>query len=296
MALDGLPLLSRRAWGQLTAVRALRARRFDLAVNLYEISTFRGMLKMAALFAAAHPRLAAGRDTDGRGFFYSVKSPDSQQDRLNHGEHYARLAALLGCKVRPEDKAALWITDAAQAAAAAFLARHAAPDTVWFGVNPGSTRKSRLWRPERFAKVADALAFRHGMRAVITGGPGEGPLAAEIAAAMKSQPAVAAERLAFEESLALIQGLRLLVTTHSSLMHAANAFDVPFVALCGISDMNRDGPYHPAPGRYAVVTGTGDKKTSPSQDEASPAMLAITEPAVIGAAEELLRRTANGQD
>jgi ADP-heptose:LPS heptosyltransferase len=131
------------------------------------------------------------------------------------------------------------------------------------------------------------------MRAVILGGPGEGHLAAEIAALMSTRPALAAERLSFEQTLALVRGLRLLVTTHSALMHAANAFDVPFVALCGISDMDRDGPYRPVPERFAVVKGARDDSDRP-EDEPSPAMLAITEAEVTSASEALLRRIAHG--
>ncbi len=264
------------SWKEPKIISLLRRQRFDLAFNLYEISSVLGMLKMAALFTALRAGVSAGRDTDGRGFFYSIKSPDSPADGLDHGEHYARLLTLLGCEVNPEDKSALWISAPAEDTAEDFLKSNAlAGSGAFFGIHPGSARISRLWVPERFAQVADALALRYGSRAVITGGPGEEPLARQVASLMRSNPVVAAGRLDFEASLSLVRRMRFLLTTHSSLMHAANAFEVPFVALCGISDMRRDGPYKPAAGRWAVVKAL------------QPDMRLITAEAVFSAAEIL---------
>ncbi len=256
VALDGRLGPAPDTWQWLRTIAALRRERFDLALNLYEISTVTGMLKMRALMAAISPGVSAGRDTDGRGSFYTLRSPDSPKDGINHGEHYARLAALVGCEVRPEEKSALWIGAEAEKSVSAFLeSRGLPPGAAFFGVHPGAQRSSRFWLPERFAQTADALARANGLKAVILGGPGEEGLARNVASLMKSEPVIAAGLIGFEQSLDLFRRMRLLVATHSSLMHAANAFDVPCVALCGISDMLRDGPYRPAPGRFAVVKG-----------------------------------------
>ncbi len=254
VALDAFHLFSPAAAKQLRLICELRAERFDLALNLYEISTFAGMLKMRALFAAISPALCAGRDTDGRGSFYDIRSPDSPADGADHGEHYSRLVDLLGCQTRPQDKAALWINADARQAAEDFLsANQARPGEAFLGIHPGSARRSRHWLPGRFAQTADALSRSCGLRVVILGGAGEAGLAEEVASLMEHNPLLSAGKLSFESSLALIQRLRLLICTHSSLMHAANAFSVSFVALQGISDMRRDGPYQPAPGRYVVI-------------------------------------------
>jgi ADP-heptose:LPS heptosyltransferase len=284
VAIDGA-LFSPGAARRLRLLLDLRAERFGLAVNLYEISTLAGMLKVRALFAALSPALTAGRDTDGRGSFYDLRSPDSRADGMGHGEHYARLLSLLGCEVRPEEKGALWMGGEARREAAEFLRRGgASPGEPLLGLQPGSQRASRLWLPERFAEAADALCAKTSARAVILGGPGEEPLAAGMASRMSSRPIVAAGALGFEASLALLPRLRLFLGTHSSLMHAANALGVPFVVLRGQSDMARDGPYLPAPGRFAVVEGRAPQGAAGPEDEPSPAMRSISVEEVVRAA------------
>ncbi|MFA5162505.1 MAG: glycosyltransferase family 9 protein [Elusimicrobiales bacterium] len=287
VAMDNSGLLPPSRWAAcFNAALGLRRGRFDLAVNLYQISSAAGMLKMAALFLAVAPSASAGRDTDGRGFFYGIKLPDSSADGVCQGEHYARLVARLGGRAEPREKADLWISAPARRAADDFLARNGLAPGRFIGINPGGAQLSHRWTADGFAAVAQMLKLRAGMPALITGGPGEETLAAEIAAKIPGGAAVSAGKFGFDGTLALVKSMRLLVTTHSSLMHAANAFETPFVALAGISDIRRDGPYAPAAGRFEFIQHAG----FPCGDEnrPSPAMLAIRPEEVFAAAERLL--------
>jgi len=43
-------------------------------------------------------------------------------------------------------------------------------------LNPGGNNPAKRWPPERFARVADHLAERHGLRVLINGSPAEAEL------------------------------------------------------------------------------------------------------------------------
>jgi ADP-heptose:LPS heptosyltransferase len=116
-------------------------------------------------------------------------------------------------------------------------------------------------------------------------------LAAGAAALMKKRPIVCAGRFSFEETLALIRKMDLLITTHTSLMHAATMLGVPCAVLVGMSDCVRDGPYRPEPGTSAVVRGQSENDPAlADEDEASTSMSAITAAEVVATAETLWRK------
>ncbi len=54
-------------------IRELRKRKFDIMVNLENISTWKGSLKMFFLFMLVKARYTLGRDTEGKGYFFDLK-------------------------------------------------------------------------------------------------------------------------------------------------------------------------------------------------------------------------------
>lgn len=111
-------------------------------------------------------------------------------------------------------------------------------------LNPGGGWASKLWPAERFARTAAGLRDR-GLRALVTWGPGEEPLADRIVAASGG----AAERC-FETSLLelaeLVRRARLVVAADTGPLHLACAVGTPVVALFGPTDPARNGPFSPA--------------------------------------------------
>ena len=102
-------------------------------------------------------------------------------------------------------------------------------------VAPGAAfGAAKLWPPERFAAVLDALHERRGLRAVATGGPGEEPLLRAVAAAA-SHPVVTTEGagLGLHELKPLVADARLLLVGDSGPRWYAAAFDVPCVSVMG---------------------------------------------------------------
>jgi heptosyltransferase-2 len=100
---------------------------------------------------------------------------------------------------------------------------------------PGAAFGSaKLWPPERFAAVLDMLHAERGWRGVVTGGPGEERLIAEVVASSRSGAVSLAETDRTLSSLrALIADSRLLLVGDSGPRWIAAAFDVPCVSIMG---------------------------------------------------------------
>lgn len=109
-------------------------------------------------------------------------------------------------------------------------------------VNPGANWLSKRWGAARYAEVTDRLAAEHGLRPLILWGPGERPLAEDVAGSMK-QKAVLAPETTLKQVMALIGRCRLFIGGDSGPLHIASALGVPTVALFGPSDPARNGPY-----------------------------------------------------
>lgn len=293
VVLDGASLGSPVSWpGLVRRLAALRRCRYDLALSLYEISSFPGMVKLYALFKLLGAARTAGRNTCGRGFFFETRIPETYASPLHQADYYAQLVRSVGGGAASPAADDLWTTPAAELAVRDYLAGLGLPPgTPLIGVNPGGARASRRWAPEKFAEAADLLSGKYGAAVVVVGGPGEERLAEEVAARMRKKPAVCAGRFDFAGSVSLLKRLRLLITTHSSLMHAANSLGTPHVALIGMSDPVRDGPYRPDPSRSAVVGAALPGDPAPRDDALySSSMAAITAGQVVAAAERLLGR------
>ncbi len=93
---------------------------------------------------------------------------------------------------------------------------------------------AKLWPPERFAEVLDALWLERGWRGVVTGGPGEEALVGAVAAASsRGVISLAKEPRDLERLKALVQGAKLLLVGDSGPRWYAAAFDVPCISVMG---------------------------------------------------------------
>ncbi|MGD9849513.1 MAG: lipopolysaccharide heptosyltransferase II [Desulfuromonas sp.] len=201
------------------------------------------LLLQNAFEAALIARLAgipwrAGYRTDGRGLLLSHGVARTAADkRRHHTDYYLELLRRLGLNA-PAAPLLLACTSAEQDAARTLLAGQRP-----VAINPGAAYGSaKRWLPERFAAVADALADRYGVPIVLTGGPNEQAIGADIAAAMRSPVQNLIGRTSVRQLMALLQQCRLLVTNDSGPMHVAAAFGVPLVAVFGSTDHRTTSP------------------------------------------------------
>lgn len=223
-------------WGKLAFLRRLRCGRFDLAVILDDSAD----MVLHAWLAGIPVRFGVSRKRKFRRLYTAfVPHSASRHETL---DHFRDLVEMLGCDTSdyrprlypsPEDK---------QVAETVLHQAGWDRQTPLVGINPGASREHRRWFPERFAQVCDALSAE-GYGCVILGGPGDEPLAEEIARNCQCRPLVLTGRLTILQVCTLLLSLRVLITADTGPLHLAAAMGTRVVALYGISDPACTGPY-----------------------------------------------------
>ncbi|WP_276609549.1 lipopolysaccharide heptosyltransferase II [Trichloromonas acetexigens] len=213
-------------------VGELRRERFDLAILL------QNAVEAAILATLAGIPRRAGYRSDGRGLLLSHGVPvGAAEKRLHHTDYYLRMLSGVGI-VGETGPLQLACTAEEIAEAEARLG-----GGQWLAVNPGAAYGSaKRWIPQRFAEVADRLAETHGLRVLLTGGPGEIEIGRDIAQAMTHQPLNLIGQTQVREMMALLSRCRLMITNDSGPMHVAAAFGVPLVAVFGPTDHTTTSP------------------------------------------------------
>lgn len=155
----------------------------------------------------------------------------------------------------------------------------AAPGAVV--LHPGAASASRRWPVERWAEVARVLAG-DGRHVVISGGPSETELAAEVVRRARLPPeASLAGRTGVLALAALVADASLLIAGDTGVAHLATAYRTPSVLLFGPTPPALWGP--PADRSDHTVLwsgGTGD----PHGAATDPGLLRITVAQVLAAA------------
>ncbi|HEY6862519.1 MAG TPA: glycosyltransferase family 9 protein, partial [Burkholderiales bacterium] len=111
-------------------------------------------------------------------------------------------------------------------------------------VHPGAQLASRRWPPERFARVADALAAE-GHTVVLTGTAGEAAVTCAVAGAMRSRAIDLTGLTSLGALAALIARARLLVCNDTGVSHVASATRTPSVVVSCGADTARWSPLDP---------------------------------------------------
>lgn len=238
---------SRHFWS-LTA--DLRRRRFGLAVNLYQVATWGGTIRMWLLFAGISADQTAGRSSGGRGFFFGIRSPN----RPHEIDAQLALAAALGCPT-DEDRLELWIPDVSRDSAATHLREAGLSGGEPFAVlNVGSNRPEARWPPEKAIVVAREIHRTTGLRILLTGDSSEADLANALSIKLGDCTRSLAGRTDILELSAILEWAKVVVTTDSGPMHMAAALGTPIVALFGPGDPTITGP-RGRPGQVVVLQG-----------------------------------------
>jgi ADP-heptose:LPS heptosyltransferase len=108
-------------------------------------------------------------------------------------------------------------------------------------VHPGASIPKRRWPAAAFAAVADRLAER-GSVVVLTGGPDERDLTAQVSSLMRRLAVDLGGRTSLRQLAALISNATLLVSNDTGLSHVAAATRTPSVIVSPVSDPRRWAP------------------------------------------------------
>jgi ADP-heptose:LPS heptosyltransferase len=108
-------------------------------------------------------------------------------------------------------------------------------------IHAGARLRSRRWPAARFGQVADGLAAR-GWQIVLTGGPDERAIAAEVRRHMAAPALDLSGRTTLGALALLVSRSALLVSNDTALSHIAAATGTPSVIVCSGADPERWAP------------------------------------------------------
>lgn len=226
--------------GWLAVSQAVRARRFDLVVDL------QGLLRSALLawISRAPVRVGFAEAREGSPRLYTHRV--AANGIAGHAvDRYLLIAQRLGALVEGTGRLLFPLPHDADANARVgrlLWAEGVAPGTVLAAMNPTARWATKQWPSERFAAVGDQLQ-QQGVRVVIIGDMGSRPLAEMIGHHMRTKPIDLVGKTTVKELIALLRRARVLITNDSGPMHLAAALETPVVALFGPTDPRKTGPY-----------------------------------------------------
>lgn len=209
-------------------LRELRGQRYDCVVaDITQVSARYGMI--AALVGA---KASVGFDlAKGAPFFTQrLVVPDD----ASFVECNLLLARTLGADPSPFGERFYYSADDASYAGG-LLARHGVGDR-FVAIHPTSNWQSKTWFPERWAKVADALAERHALAVVFVGTTAEAPYVESIRELMTVRSVVLNGATDLPQLGAVLDRATLFVGTDSGPRHIAGALGRAQVTVMSSQD------------------------------------------------------------
>jgi heptosyltransferase-2 len=293
--LDGLPSFDeviemrgeKRLRGLVRLARSLRKAKCDLGLILTH--SFRSAL----LARLAGIKRRVGYRGQCRGFLLTdgLQFPrEGRRKRPRHMvEEYLDIAGHLGCNANDRSVKLAVVPEAAARAKGLLAPSAEEGNRPLVAIAPGASfGPSKLWYPDRWAAVADAIADRFGASIAILTAPSERELHEQIVSSMSTRPVPLRD---IPLPLALLKGvvsqLDLLLCTDSGARHVAVALGVPTVVVMGPTDPRYSS------GRTEIgVVMREDVDCSPCHEKVCPAdhrcMKLITPEKVLEAASRLL--------
>jgi heptosyltransferase-2 len=104
---------------------------------------------------------------------------------------------------------------------------------------------AKCWLPERFARVADALAEKFDAEVLLFGTPAEAQVSSAIVGAMRHAAIDLTGATSIAELPALLSRCQLFIGNDSGAMHVAAAVGLPIVAVFGPTDPLGTAPVTP---------------------------------------------------
>lgn len=225
------------------AVETLRARRFDLAIQMFGGGRYSNPFVRRL---GAHHTLGLCAP-DAVPLERSLPYVPWQNERLRLLE-LVSLAGAPPAELEPE--LPVLARDERE-----LQARLDLPPRALVVLSPGATDPRRRWAVERFAQVGDALS-RAGAFVVVQGGADERALSAGVAAAMRCPALDAGGRLSLDGLAALLARARLVVATDSGPLHLAHALGTPTVGIYWLKNLFVSAPLTAARHRQAASLRT----------------------------------------
>ena len=272
-------VLERDRWNEvLRLFGQLRASKYDCAMD------FQGLYKSAActFFSGAPLRIGLAAHLareGGASLFYTDKRAPQAAHVVDQN---LGLAARAGAATESPAFPALQITSASEQHVQRALAEQRLDK--FYVLNPGGGWRSKCWPAEQYGHLHRRLAEKHGLRGVVSFGPGEKSLAEAVRMVAGDPPPVLLP-MDLPQLMAALRRSEFVVAADTGPLHFAAALGTPVVALFGPTDPARNGPYT----KQAVVVRNAKpgETTYKRGEEYSSSMQSIRVEQVVSAVEEL---------
>ena len=226
----------RITWEFIRFLRDLRARRFDLVIDLQGL--FRSGFLARASGAKTRIGFAAAREMAW--LFYTDKIEEGDPDAHAADKNYA-VASMLGFADVSMDFT-IHLTDGDRKMASELL-KSSGMGESFAALVPGTRWETKRWAAERFGELARAIKDQHQLPSVLIGGSGDIPEAEQAVAASAGAAKNLCGKTTLRQAAAIIERAAIVVTADSTPMHLAAVMNRPLVALFGPTNPARTGPY-----------------------------------------------------
>ncbi len=223
--------------GYLSAVRHLRAQRYDAALDL------QGLIKSAVWARLSGAARVIGfdrahlREPMAAAFYSETVVPLEAPHVIQKNLSILRALGLPPAAVElPLHPAAADATMAAIGGAGGARA--------YAVLNPGAAWPNKRWPADRFGALASQLYARTRLRSLVTWGPNERELA-EAVVRSSSDAAALAPPTTIADLAVIMRDAALVVSGDTGPLHIAAAMGTPLVGLYGPTWPERNGPWHP---------------------------------------------------
>jgi predicted lipopolysaccharide heptosyltransferase III len=248
-ALDDLLVVERRnlAW-QWRFVRDLRARRFDLVVDLTDSDRSATLSRLTG----ASIRLGYNSEDRWRGHFYT-RIVEADRFSMHQVRYHLAATEALGLSGPPPDPVLTIPAEARSSADHLLQGVGVESSRPLICLHPGARWWFKAWPAERFAGLVDLIQTETSAQALFLGGNQERSAGGKIAEAMKSPFRSLIGRTDLPQLSAVLARAVLMVSNDNGPMHMAAALRVPVIGLFGPSDPAVWGPW--GPGHHVFYKG-----------------------------------------
>jgi lipopolysaccharide heptosyltransferase I len=219
-------------------LRRLRASPFDLSID------FQGLLKSALIARLSGARRRAGfarehlREPASRFLLTDAVRVPARTHVIRKNLALASGALGIDLPAAADDfEFPIVVSGAHEREAEEIVQRVGRRFTI---LNPGGGWPTKLWDAERYGALADALWLKHGLRSVVTYGPGERETAERAAASSPTGVALASGP-SLKGFYALARRASVYVGGDTGPTHLAVAAGAPVVGLFGPTEWWRNG-------------------------------------------------------
>ena len=234
----------------LNTLLKLRMEKFDRAVNMRTLVSEKGAKKIKLLLDFIKPASKAGRDTEGRGYFFDIKSFETDIAEKPELEYDIDTVRALGAEVFDKSVNFTITEESRRKIDSILLGSEIAEEDILIGIHPGG-KPAHRWPLDNFSRVIEHVHRTIPAKFVITGERDEINVAKRLARSTAADTLNLAGRLQIQELGALIKRCSLFITNDTGPMHIAAAIKTPLVAIFGPGDITRYDPRNIS--RNAVV-------------------------------------------